>query len=283
MEIDRLVGGLPLSARRERTWWANTWRHPQAQSWLSAGFSVPAVDLNGATVRFVPGSPPRPTSPVTRQTRSPTGRVILDGVHQLEELLRRAGYQSVVAAVAERAVFLHPDTVRQTSGQAVFPTIRDMLHRGTFDTMADGRHVLRDDNTSPTLAFLWAAGRTKGPDVQYNHVWNDSANPDAYTSLWNICATPAFLAKTTDGSNHPDVVAALRHRAWDLYGCHPNGQPEPRRPVGYDELVWAPHPPPVADLEAAVRGRLRKNPKTPALAAQTIGWLHSAWQPDPII
>ena len=119
---------------------------------------------------------------------------------------------SVVAAVAERAVFLHPDTVRQTGGQAVFPTIRDMLHRGTFDTMADGRHVLRDDNTSPTLAFLWAAGRTKGPDVQYNHVWNDSANPDAYTALWNICATPAFLAKTTDGSNHPDVVAALRGR-----------------------------------------------------------------------
>src|SRR5262245_27146245 len=58
--------------------------------------------------------------------------------------------------------------------------------------------------------------RGPGPDVQYNHVWNDSANPDAYTALWNVCATPAFLAKTTDGSNHPDVVAALRYRAWEL-------------------------------------------------------------------
>src|SRR5262249_42445758 len=160
-----------------RTWWANTWQHPQAQSWLSAGFSVTAVDLNAATVTFAPGAPPRPSSP-SREARPATGRAILDGVQQLEGLLRLAGHESVVAAVAEHVVSLHPDTVGQTSGQAVFPTIRDMLRRGTFDTMADGRHVLRDDNTSPTLAFLWAAGRTKGRDVQYNHVWNDSANPD---------------------------------------------------------------------------------------------------------
>jgi hypothetical protein len=123
-----------------------------------------------------------------------------------------------------------------------------MLHRGTSDRMTDVRHILRDDNTSPTLAFLWASGRTKGPDVQHNHVWNDSANPDAYTALWNICATPAFLAKTTDGSNHPDVVAALRYRAWDLYRCRAAGHAEPTKPAGYDELVWAPHPPPVAAL-----------------------------------
>jgi hypothetical protein len=138
------------------------------------------VDLNAATVTFAPGAPARPSS-ASREGRSATGSVILDGVHQLEELLRRAGYQRLVAAVAERAVFLHPDTVAQTAVR--FPTIRDMLQRGTFDTMANGRHVLRDDNTTPTLAFLWAAGRTKGPDVQYNHVWNDSANPDAYTAL----------------------------------------------------------------------------------------------------
>jgi hypothetical protein len=207
--------------------------------------------------------------------------MILDGVQQLEELRRRAGYDSVVAAVAERAMFLHPGTVGQTGGQAVFPTVRDMLHRGTFETMTDGRRVLRDDNTSPMLAFLWAAGRTKGPDVQYNHVWDDSANPDAYTALWNICATPAFLAKTTDGSNHPDVVATLRYRAWDLYRCRPAGHAEPTQPAGYNELVWAPHPPPVAILEAAHRDRLRTNPKSRhALAARTIGWLYSGWKPD---
>ena len=73
--------------------------------------------------------------------------------------------------------------------------------------------MLLDDNTSPTLAFLWAASRAQGPDVQFNHVRNDSANPDAYTALWNIRATPALLAKTTDGSNHPELVAGLRCRA----------------------------------------------------------------------
>jgi hypothetical protein len=56
--------------------------------------------------------------------------VILDGVQQLEEVLRQVGSHTVIAAVVERAVFLHPDTIGQTGGHAVFPTIRDLLHRG---------------------------------------------------------------------------------------------------------------------------------------------------------
>jgi hypothetical protein len=155
-----------------------------------------------------------------------------------------------------------------------------MLHRGTFDTMADGRHVPQDDNTSPTLAFLWAAGRTKGPDVQYNHAWNDSANPDAYTALWNICATPAFLAKTTDGSNHPGVVAALRYRAWDLYRADPPGTPSRHSPPARRARLGS-APAARRELEAALRDRLRTNPRSrAALAARTIGWLYSGWQPD---
>ena len=35
----------------------------------------------------------------------------------------------------------------------------------------------------------------QGPDVQFNHVWSVSRDPDAYTALWHLCATPAFLAK----------------------------------------------------------------------------------------
>ena len=156
-----------------------------------------------------------------------------------------------------------------------------MLHGGSVDTMADGRHVLRDDNTSPTLAFLWAAGRTKGPDVQYNHVWNDSTNPDAYTALWNICATPASLAKTTAPTTPTSSPFATAPRTSSAAG--PPGR-RPTQPAGYDKLVWAPHPPPVADLETTLRNRLRTNPKSrPALAARTIGWLSSGWQPDPTV
>lgn len=55
---------------------------------------------------------------------------ILDGVDNLHSVLVRAGYSSVVAAVAEHTVFLHPATVAQTNGMALFPTIRDFVRRG---------------------------------------------------------------------------------------------------------------------------------------------------------
>jgi hypothetical protein len=53
-----------------------------------------------------------------------------------------------------------------------------MRRLGDFDVLPSGRRVLLDDNTSPTLAFLWAAGCQKGPDVQFNHVWSDAGDPD---------------------------------------------------------------------------------------------------------
>jgi hypothetical protein len=189
-------------------------------------------------------------------------RVVLDGVEQLTDLLvRRAGYPSVVAAVAEHAVFLDPETVAQTDGAALFSTIRmrNVSERGSIHEV-NGRRVLLDDNTSPTDAFLWAAGIERGKvrEMQFNHVWAVSHDPDAYTALWNICATPAFLAKTTDGSNHPEVVAALRFRAYRLYGVMPAGTPRPKEPAGYRELRWAPHPAAVSDLAGTLTARLRR-------------------------
>lgn len=205
---------------------------------------------------------------------------VLDGVAQLAALLARAGYPSVLSAVAEHTVFLAPETVAQTGGDALFPTIRDFVRRGKPD-MLEGRRVMLDDNTSPTHAFLWAASLAKGRDVQFNHVWNYSRDPTAYTALWNVCATPAFLAKTTDGSNHPEVVSALRYHAYRLYGHRPTGTPEPTEPDGYAQLSWATHPRPVADLEAQLRARLVRNAKSrTAIAAREIGWLFSGWKPD---
>jgi hypothetical protein len=209
---------------------------------------------------------------------------ILDGAAQLEALLRRARYPSVAAAVAAHAVFLHPATVSQARGYALFPVVRDMVRRGSFDVLLDGRRVLLDDNTSPTCAFLWAAGRSKGPDVQFNHIWTASGDPDAYTALWNLCATPAFLAKTTDGSRHDDVTSVLRFRAFELFGCHPAGTPAPTEPPGYRDLSWAPHPRPVENLERELRARLATNAKSrPAKACREIGWLFSVGHPDPTL
>jgi hypothetical protein len=53
-QLDRLVGGLPASARRHRAWWANeaSGTHSHARSWLSVGWRVDQVDLNAGRVRF---------------------------------------------------------------------------------------------------------------------------------------------------------------------------------------------------------------------------------------
>lgn len=50
-ELDRLCGGLPPSARRARTWWANN-SQSQAKAWRAAGWHVDSVDLNSGHVAF---------------------------------------------------------------------------------------------------------------------------------------------------------------------------------------------------------------------------------------
>lgn len=282
-ELDGVVGGLPTSARVHPTWWGNTVNtsHVHATAWAAAGYRVESIVL-GISVTFAPSDGLRATT--RAGIAAPRTRAVLDGVDQLTAALGLAGYSSVVAAVARHTVFLHPDTVAQTRGQALFPTIRDMSRRRQFGVLDNGRRVLFDDNKSPTDAFLWAAGMRRGRDVQFNHVWTEAHNPDTYTALWNLFASPAFLAKTTDTSNHPEVTAALRFHAFDLYGHRPAAEPDPPEPKGYRDLVWAAFTDPVADLEGAIRARLKTTPKSSTtIACRRFGWLFSDWQPDSTI
>ena len=277
-ELDELVGGLPTSARNHRPWWANTFSHsrPHALAWMSLGRRVSEVRLGEAVVFSPADADAEVPGGTTSATRRSGSAAILDGVSALAAVLKRADYETVLHAVAAHTVFLHPDTVDQSKGSALFRLVRDPTRRGKFDTLPDGRSVMYDDNTGPTLAFLWAAQRAKGRDVQYNHVWGDPRNPDTYTALWNLCATPAFLAKTTDGSNHPEVVRLLRYRAFDLFGRVPAGEEKPVRPSGYESLTWLPAPEPVNDLEAVLRRRLADAPRSrPAVSARRLGWAYS--------
>lgn len=215
---------------------------------------------------------------------------ILDGVKSLEAVLVRAGYRTLIEAVAEHTVFLHPETVAQAHGEALFPVTRtkDMARRGRIIERPYGGRVMLDDNRSPTDAFVWAAQQRRGPDVQFNHLFTVatesdmySADPAIYTALWNICVTPAFLAKLTDVKRHAHVLAALQRRSFDLYGYLPAGQSAPEPPDDYDSLTWRDHPPPVADLERALRDQLRRAPRSrPAQACREIGWCFSGWEPD---
>jgi len=278
-ELDRLVGGLPPSSNGP-TWWGNTWGNSQAQAWMSTGRRV---RRSGQVIRFsAVGAVTQPV--VNRQTEAPRPRAgaILDGIAALDGVLRAAGYGSVAAAVARHSIFLHPETVAQTRREALFRVIRNPTRRRSEEMLADGP-VLLDDNTTPTLCFLWAAAKTSGLDVQYNHVWTDAKNPALYTALWNIFVTPAFLAKTTDGRNHPEVRKALQYHAYQLYGASSDGRPTPK-PETYSGLEWAPMPDPVPNLEQVLRARLAARPKSPpAIAARRFGWLFSGWQPDPTV
>lgn len=282
-DIAALVGGLPPSAFGS-WWWGNTTnsRRAQARAWMGSGRRVDHVDVQSGTVRFSAvafnASLPRPEP--TRRRTTPGTPPVLDGVRALLDVIDRAGYPTLEHAVAATTIFLHPATVAQTDGQALFPVIRDPGRRGVIETIGE-RRVLLDDNTSPTLAFLWAARRNKGPDIQFNHIWGDSQNVATYTALWNLCVTPAFLAKTTDGSNNPGVVALLKYRAYDLFGHLPEGEPPPSPPSVYADLDWPVSPPPVDDLAATLRTRLSAAAKSPpARAAREIGWLFSGWEPD---
>jgi hypothetical protein len=219
--------------------------------------------------------------PAEGRNRSGGLTSVTDGIAMLASVVACAGYESTVHAVAAHILFLDPVTVAQTRGEPAFPVIRNPNRRGEISVIG-GRSVMYDDNTTPTLALLWAARRKKGPDVQYNHVFGDPRNPATYTAPWNLCVTPAFLAKTTDGSNHPEVLATLRYRVVDLYGYWPAGEKRPAEPPGYRDLTWAVSPEPVADLESELRARLAQAPASPpARAAREIGWLFSDWKPDP--
>jgi hypothetical protein len=137
----------------------------------------------------------------------------------------------------------------------------------------DGRALAYYDNKSPTDAFLWCNGLTKKlKDVQFNHVYLNSQDPDQYTCLANLCITPAFLAKLTD--THEHVRMLLRYRVCELYGWAPAGQQSPVKPVGYSGLAWAPTLPALSDVPGTLRAIMDRKPRDRTVQiARQIGWL----------
>lgn len=116
-------------------------------------------------------------------------------------------------------------------------------------------------------------------DVQLNHIWSRSSDPDCFTAPANLCAAPSFLAKLTD--HDEEIGALLRRRAFDLW--RPASEAKPPQPPGYAGVDWAEPLAPVTNLEAALRRRLIAKPKsTASQTAREIGWAFSDLQPDPL-
>ena len=193
-----------------------------------------------------------------------------DGQAALAALLAASRYGTLAQAVASLALFSHPETVAQTGGHALFPTIRGTPGRYVE---LDGRALMMDDNKSPTDAFLWANGlNRRGRDTQFNHVYTASGDADAYTALPNIVMTPAFLAKLTD--TNAEVRALLAWRGHDLYGWRPEGFDPPTRPEAYAIVEWAAPLPPVQDVKARFEAIMARRPKDRTItAARRLGWL----------
>jgi hypothetical protein len=196
----------------------------------------------------------------------------LDGLAPLESILAGSQYKTASQAVASLTLFSHPETVQQTGGHALFPTVRGPRQVGQFAEVA-GRKIMFDDNKSATDAFLWANGISRrGRDTQFNHVYSASENPDAYTALPNLCMTPAFIAKLTDTS--AGIRDLLRFRSFDLYQWIPAGVDRPERPNEYDHLEWAPPLEPIKDVRLALIEAMARKPKDrTVLAVREIGWL----------
>jgi hypothetical protein len=195
----------------------------------------------------------------------------LDGLAALEAVVAASPYGTVEQAVASLAIFSHPETVRQSGCRPFVRTVRNAARRGQIEERG-GVFVGLDDNKSPTDAFLWCNGLRRPREAQFNHVYADSADPESYTSLANLCVTPSFIAKLTD--TDPRVKALLRYRSYDLYGWTPAGSGVPAMPAEYGRLVWAAPLQPVPDVEAACRAKMVRRPRDKTVQiVQRIGWV----------
>ena len=90
-ELDRLVGGLPSSARVHRPWSGNTLSHnrPHAMSWMAAGRRVMGLRM-GETVVFSPADARTEVANLDRPVRlNQASTPVLDGVVALSSTLAR--------------------------------------------------------------------------------------------------------------------------------------------------------------------------------------------------
>jgi len=80
----------------------------------------------------------------------------------------------------------------------------------------------------------------------------------------------------------PEIRNLLRYRAYVLFeGFKPLSEPNPPKPNGYDDLVWADPLSEVNNLENNLREAMRTKPRDRTVnSAREIGWYFSEYAPD---
>jgi hypothetical protein len=208
-----------------------------------------------------------------------------DGKAALEGLAATSEYGTLLQAAASLTLFSDPEVVRETAGMNLFPVIRG-APKGGQRIAPNGQPVMLDDNQTPTAVFVWANSLWDpiARDAQFNHLIQGAKDVRLYTSLANICVTPAFLSRATDSKTCHDIQQVLRYRAQMLYGeCCVCASTE--EPQGYRALEWAPagnYEP--GTIEKQFRRMMKKSPGLRATrAAREIGWYFSDFQRDPTV
>jgi hypothetical protein len=80
-EIQQILGfSLPFSAYNHRAWWANSLSHPQAGSWMNAGWTVSKVNIKEQIVSFI-----RPINIIIQKDNDE--RILLRAIMNTENLL----------------------------------------------------------------------------------------------------------------------------------------------------------------------------------------------------
>lgn len=165
--------------------------------------------------------------------------------------------------VAETGLWAHPEVFRRLRAEngtgCFFPRVR-RARRSVGEQpndVVDGERL--DHNAYANHAAKRAVGLGRGAvGFEVCHIWPRSCYDVRYhTCVANLVLLPRPLAGLTD--HDPEISAALRYRAFELYGWHPEEQPSPGRP-GFYPTDWRSPEPYSNAVAAAIAGRRAGQP-----------------------
>lgn len=170
----------------------------------------------------------------------------------------------LVELVARCSIWAHPRVVatlmQHDHHAAWFPGVRRLMRDEKRGTFVNG--VKLDDNTAANRAMKFAVfGGAKATGFHVCHIWPETCYDHRYhTSIANMVMLPAAVAGLSDYDRA--VAAALRYRAFQLYGWRPEEQPAPPRPAGYPpDAAWRSIPEPPAAVHRVLLKRKLAPPR----------------------
>lgn len=172
---------------------------------------------------------------------------ITPALSALREATRRLNY-SLPTLIAETGIWAHPAehaarvTTESPTG-AVNPTVR-RARVGSGEAagaIVEGIRLDRNNYAGAAIRAAMGIPREELEGYEACHIWPGSCYDARYhTVIANLVLIPSPLAGLTD--HDPDVISALKYRAFELYAWHPVDAPPPSRPEGYPSNWREPAP-----------------------------------------